>query len=130
MYNAILNLQVSDILLGPYSLPSSAALSGLTAASYREDQYGSVQRDIPKVIECLLACLMATESYLQRPPLGPAAGGIKTNPHQVLMREPHAMVQGMSLPYIDLVEVRAFPCLANIMSLMMRLDLFVYAHFL
>ncbi|RUS23968.1 nucleoporin protein Ndc1-Nup-domain-containing protein [Jimgerdemannia flammicorona] len=69
------------------------ALSCLTAASYREDEYGSVQRDIPKVIECLLACLMAIEAYLQRPPLGPGAGGIKTNPHQMLMREPHAVVQ-------------------------------------
>ncbi|RUP49769.1 hypothetical protein BC936DRAFT_141523 [Jimgerdemannia flammicorona] len=73
------------------------ALSCLTAASYREDEYGSVQRDIPKVIECLLACLMAIEAYLQRPPLGPGAGGIKTNPHQMLMREPHAVVQGTFL---------------------------------
>ena len=38
-------------------------LSLLTCASLTEDQYGVVQRDIPKILEALLSFLSAIETY-------------------------------------------------------------------
>lgn len=41
----------------------SPVLSHLTAASLTEDAYGTVQRDIPRILEALLAFLQAVEDY-------------------------------------------------------------------
>ncbi|KAG0321998.1 Nucleoporin NDC1 [Linnemannia gamsii] len=40
------------------------SLARLVAASYNEDNYGVVQKDIPKVLETMLALLMTLESFL------------------------------------------------------------------
>jgi hypothetical protein len=45
-------------------LSHSLALARLVAASYSEDNYGVVQKDIPKVLESMLGLLMALESFL------------------------------------------------------------------
>lgn len=41
----------------------NAVLSALVCASLTEDQYGVVQRDIPKILEALLDFLQAIEDY-------------------------------------------------------------------
>ncbi|KAF9933561.1 Nucleoporin NDC1 [Linnemannia zychae] len=40
------------------------SLARLVAASYKEDSYGVVQKDIPKVLEALLGLLMTLEAFL------------------------------------------------------------------
>jgi len=42
---------------------TSIAISRLTCASFHEDQYGVVQRDIPQILELLLSFLSAIEEY-------------------------------------------------------------------
>jgi len=42
---------------------TSTVISRLTCASLREDQYGVVQRDIPRILELLLSFLSAIEEY-------------------------------------------------------------------
>jgi nucleoporin NDC1 len=37
------------------------ALSALAAASYNEDRYGGVQRDVPKILESYIGCIIALE---------------------------------------------------------------------
>jgi nucleoporin NDC1 len=44
-------------------LPFSLVLSHLTAASLTEDAFGTVQRDIPRILEALLGFLQAVEDY-------------------------------------------------------------------
>ncbi|RKP24071.1 hypothetical protein SYNPS1DRAFT_17683, partial [Syncephalis pseudoplumigaleata] len=44
-------------------------LSHLVAASYEEDRYGSVQHDVPRVLECYLACISALQAYQATSPL-------------------------------------------------------------
>ena len=41
----------------------STALCSLVSASLDEDSYGVVQRDIPRILEALLALLTALEDY-------------------------------------------------------------------
>ncbi|KAI8052794.1 nucleoporin protein Ndc1-Nup [Syncephalis plumigaleata] len=48
---------------------ASQALSHLVAASYEEDRYGSVQHDVPRVLECYLACISALQAYQATSPL-------------------------------------------------------------
>ncbi|CAG8695209.1 15738_t:CDS:2 [Acaulospora colombiana] len=42
---------------------SFQVLTGFTVASLTEDAYGTLQQDIPKVLECLTSTLLALEDY-------------------------------------------------------------------
>jgi hypothetical protein len=74
-------------------------LARLVAASYNEDNYGVVQKDIPKVLETMLALLMTLESFLLA-----EAGSAKfrSNPYsahinaqRLTIVRSYAMLQGM-----------------------------------
>ncbi|KAG0248617.1 Nucleoporin NDC1 [Mortierella polycephala] len=52
---------IEDFHLVAWSFQS---LARLVMASYNEDQYGVVQKDIPKILESMLGLLMALESFL------------------------------------------------------------------
>ncbi|KAI9145133.1 nucleoporin protein Ndc1-Nup [Paraphysoderma sedebokerense] len=43
------------------------SLAILTSSSIKEDDYGVVQRDITRILQCLIATLMAIENYLNQP---------------------------------------------------------------
>ncbi|KAJ3003230.1 UNVERIFIED_CONTAM: Nucleoporin NDC1, partial [Siphonaria sp. JEL0065] len=63
-------------------------ISKLLIAGTKEDKYGSVQRDIPVVLECLINCLIAVETHISKPP-GELEGGKHGS---VVLREPLAMI--------------------------------------
>jgi hypothetical protein len=72
-------------------------------ASYEEDRYGSVQRDVPRVLERYLACISVLQAYQATSPLkkldivrGNLAHG------QVLHRQSLVMLDGTYFPnYTD-----------------------------
>ncbi|KAK9766204.1 Nuclear pore complex subunit [Basidiobolus ranarum] len=68
------------------------SLSRFTASSLTEDLYGTVQRDIPKILECLLACLITVETYIQSPPMQSNSGIKARDMHQSLQRQSFAVI--------------------------------------
>jgi nucleoporin NDC1 len=54
------------------------ALSHLLGASLTEDQYGVAQRDIPRVVEALLAYLAAVDAFAAEVGRRRGRGGIET----------------------------------------------------
>ncbi|KAJ3195321.1 Nucleoporin NDC1 [Irineochytrium annulatum] len=52
----------------PLVIWSAEALSSFIIAASREDKYGTVQRDIPVILDTLLRCTAEVESFIQRPP--------------------------------------------------------------
>ncbi|ORX90052.1 hypothetical protein K493DRAFT_62945, partial [Basidiobolus meristosporus CBS 931.73] len=70
------------------------ALSRFTATSLTEDLYGTVQRDIPRILECLLACLITIETFIQAPPIHSNPGKARDT-HQRLQRQSFAVVNAL-----------------------------------
>ncbi|KAJ1649495.1 Nuclear pore complex subunit [Dispira simplex] len=80
------------------------ALGDLVFHSLQEDPYGSVQRDVPKVIECLLEYLALLDKFCRDPYYyqivknsGPEHSALtdllRNSPHQYAHRQAYALVQ-------------------------------------
>ncbi|KAI9338517.1 hypothetical protein BDR26DRAFT_863000 [Obelidium mucronatum] len=65
------------------------SVAKLLIAGTKEDKYGSVQRDIPVVLESLINCLVAVETHIAKP-AGPLEGGNQYG--SIVLREPLAMI--------------------------------------
>ncbi|KAL1916546.1 uncharacterized protein VTP21DRAFT_5737 [Calcarisporiella thermophila] len=98
---------------------AAQVLSRLTAASYHEDQYGVVQRDIPRVLECLLTCLMATEEFLQRPPDKRKRARVVQETHAVVTAIEACIYEIVVVFYESLGEMRFPPRIAQRLQVFM-----------
>ncbi|KAJ3113649.1 hypothetical protein HK100_001921 [Physocladia obscura] len=66
------------------------AISKLLIAATSEDKYGTVHRDIPVVLECLINCLAAVEAHAVNP--GAPEGQLQHG--QIVLKEPLAAIHG------------------------------------
>ncbi|KAG0187032.1 Nucleoporin NDC1 [Apophysomyces sp. BC1034] len=78
----------------PILLWAIQALGSLTAASLKEDPYGYVQRDIGRVLDTFLGCLIEVQTYIKSPPeqykkLVPGFHG------KAVLNEPEAVVMAL-----------------------------------
>lgn len=89
-------------------------LARLVAASYDEDSYGVVQKDIPKVLESMLELLMTLESFLLA-----EAGSAKfrSNPYsarinaqRLTITRSYAMLQGMMRSFVSCLFLKMVSC--------------------
>ncbi|KAJ3328494.1 Nucleoporin NDC1 [Blyttiomyces sp. JEL0837] len=78
----------SDIQIVVWAIEAVATL--LVAAS-KEDKYGTIQKDLPAVLESFLRCLCAVELFIDKPPGLPTSS--KSDQGQILFREPVALVK-------------------------------------
>jgi nucleoporin NDC1 len=85
---------------------SETALSNLTSASLKEDEYGLVQRDIPAVIDCMLGCLQEVESLMYNPPASYSALTASSD-SRITIREPLQIINGKWS--FDLLEIFCQP---------------------
>ncbi|ORY93909.1 nucleoporin protein Ndc1-Nup [Syncephalastrum racemosum] len=75
----------------PVLMWATQALGNLTAASYKEDPYGLVQRDISNVLDELLATLIAIEKFLRTPPAA-VTKLASTGSGKVMLYEPEVVL--------------------------------------
>ncbi|KAJ3066787.1 hypothetical protein HDU98_009939 [Podochytrium sp. JEL0797] len=81
--------KVVERVFGEYQVLAFAieCVAKLLIAGTKEDPYGTVQRDIPVVVETLVRTLMAVETFVARPPVE-----TMTSAGTVVLREPGAVI--------------------------------------
>ncbi|KAF9088678.1 Nucleoporin NDC1 [Mortierella sp. GBA35] len=85
------------------------SLARLVTASYGEDNYGVVQKDIPKVLETMLGLLMTLESFLLTEGASAKLQSNKYSAHvdaqKLTIRRAYAMVQALKTAIYQIVVV-------------------------